>query len=352
MDMILFIFVGVVLGIAVALVLDRMKPRQSEGGVFLQNQLNELSRIVDAKLSSIEGRVGESSASLLDATQRQAGETVRIVRDLSEKLVRLDETNKQVVDFSSSLKNLEAVLTNQKKRGSLGEAGLELILQNMLPPTAYAMQYQFKNGEAVDAAIFVKEKILPIDAKFSLDNYRRLIDETDTVKREQLEKDFKTDLKKRIEETAKYIRIEENTLDFAFMFIPAEGIYYDLLVNEVGAVKSNTSSLIEYAFREKKVIIVSPTTFAAYLQTVMQGLRALQIEESVGQIVKRVGELQRHIVAFDEYMEKLGNAMGTSVNHYNTAYKELKKIDKDIVRIGVDSPGVEPLTLDKPTLDV
>lgn len=350
--MTVYIALGIVIGIVVMLFLDRIRPRQSEGTMFLQNQLNELTRVMDTKLSALEGRFGESAASLLDASQRQTGETVRIVRDVAEKLVRLDETNKQVVDFTSSLKNLEQVLTNQKKRGSLGEAGLELILSNMLPPTAYSLQYQFKNSDKVDAVVFVKDQVLPIDAKFSLDNYRRVIAEQDTVRREELEKEFRNDLKARIDEAAKYIRPDEKTLDFAFMYIPSEGIYYDLLVNEVGALKTNTESLIEYAFHQKKVVIVSPTTFAAYLQTVLQGLRALQIEESAKDIIKRVGELGRHLAAYDEYMRKLGNNLGTAVGQYNSAYGEFKKVDKDIVRIGGAPIGVEPMVLDKPTLDV
>jgi DNA recombination protein RmuC len=132
----------------------------------------------------------------------------------------------------------------------------------------------------------VKDKIIPIDSKFSLENYNKILEEKDELKREIYLKDFRTDLKKRIDETSKYIRPEEGTMEFAFMFIPSEGIYYDLLVNKVGTLKANSVDLIEYAFKEKKVIIVSPTSFYAYLQTVLQGLRALQIEENALEIRK------------------------------------------------------------------
>ena len=195
------------------------------------------------------------------------------------------------------------------------------------------MQYKFTDGDIVDAVVFVKEKIIPIDSKFSLENYNRIVVEKDPIRREELEKAFKNDLKNRIDETSKYIKPKENTMDFAFMFIPAEGIYYDLLINKVGAVKINTSDLIEYAFKEKHVIIVSPTSFLAYLQTVLQGLRALKIEESAMEIRKRVEDLGKHLLAYDEYFKKLGNNLSTTVNSYNTAYKELNKIDKDVVRI-------------------
>jgi DNA recombination protein RmuC len=193
--------------------------------------------------------------------------------------------------------------------------------------------------------------VLSIDSKFSLENYNRLIEEADKATKEALVKKFKVDLKNRIDETSKYIRPAENTMDFAFMFIPSESLYYDLLINKVGTTATNSRDLIEYAFQEKKVIIVSPTSFMAYLQTVLQGLRSLQIEEQAKEIQKRVGELGRHIGAYEGLMQKLGGSLGTSVNHFNNAHKELKKIDKDVVKIADTAPAVEPMILDKPSND-
>jgi DNA recombination protein RmuC len=140
----------------------------------------------------------------------------------------------------------------------------------MFPPENYEMQYKFKNGEIVDAVIKIQGRIIPVDSKFSLENYTKIIEANTDVEREVFEKEFKKDLKKRIDETSKYIRPNEGTMEFAFMFIPSEGIYYDILINKVGAMKINTADLIEYAFKDKHVIIVSPTSFYAYLQTVMQ----------------------------------------------------------------------------------
>ncbi len=217
-----------------------------------------------------------------------------------------------------------------------------------MPPGSYEMQYPFKDGTIVDAIIRVKEKIIPIDSKFSLENYNRIVDERDATERERLEKIFKNDLKTRIDETAKYVKPDEGTMDFAFMFIPAEAIYYDLLVNQVGAIKVDTSSLIEYAFKQKKVIIVSPTSFLAYLQTVLQGLRALQIEESAKEIRKRVEQLGKHLVSYEEYMKKLGSHLGTAVNAYNNAYGEFGKIDKDVVRITGKESEIETAKIEGP----
>ncbi len=307
------------------------------GLLMLQNQLNELTRTLDGKL-------GESTRML----QAQFGESAKIIRDVTERLTKLDETNRQVVNFADQLQNLQDILKNPKQRGILGEYYLETLLKNVMPSGSYQMQYPFKDGTIVDAVVFVKDKIIPIDSKFSLENYNRLVEERDVAERERLEKAFKADLKNRIDETAKYVKPSENTMDFAFMFIPHEAIYYDLLVAQVGAVKVNTRDLIEYAFKEKHVIIVSPTSFLAYLQTVLQGLRALQIEESAKEIRKNVETLGKHLGSYDEYMKKLGNNLGTTVNSYNSAYGELKKIDKDVLRISGEAIGIEAVLLDKP----
>ena len=280
--------------------------------------------------------------------QGQLSESTKIVRDVTEKLTKLDETNKQVLNFSDQLKNLQDILKNPKQRGVLGEYFLEETLKNVLPPNAYQMQYKFKNGDIVDAVVFVKDKIIPVDSKFSLENYERILNENNKEERLKLEKQFKLDLKNRIDETSKYVRPGEKTMDFAFMFIPSEAIYYDLLVNKVGAVKVTTRDLIEYAFKDKHVIIVSPTSFLAYLQTVLQGLRALQIEESAKEIMERVEKLSKHIVNYDEFLRKLGGHLGTTVNTYNTAYKEFKKIDKDVVKITGAESKIEPEIIDKP----
>ena len=321
--------------------------RRAGGGVaegqsllMLQNQLNEITRTLDAKL-------GESTKIL----QSQFGESARIIRDVTEKLVKLDETNRQVVNFADQLQSLQDILKNPKQRGVLGEYYLETLLKNVLPPGSYQMQYEFKDGTIVDAVVFVRDKKIPVDSKFSLENYNRLVEERDAVERERLEKLFKADLKNRIDETAKYVKPAEDTMDFAFMFIPHEAIYYDLLVAQVGAVKVNTRDLIEYAFKEKHVIIVSPTSFLAYLQTVLQGLKALQIEESAKEIRKNVELLGKHLSSYEEYMKKMGSQLGTTVNTYNTAYGELKKVDKDVMKISGAAIGIEPLELERPHSD-
>jgi DNA recombination protein RmuC len=348
---IIFAICIILLAAIVWLVFDMKKKLDSKDGnreatiiqeklAMLLDENRELRRAMDNKLSETHS-----------ANQRQYAQSSKIIGDITEKLTSLEKTNQQVIGFSEQLSNLEKVLKHQKQRGNLGEAGLKLVLENILPPDSFKLQYQFPDNDTVDAAIFTKEGIIPVDAKFSLDNYDRLIHEDDENKKNELENEFKKDLKKRIDETAKYIKPKYNTLEFAFMFIPAEAIYYDLLINEVGAVKVNTRSLIDYAFIEKKVIIVSPTTFSAYLHTVLQGLQALKIEEGAKTIRKNVEALQKHIISYEEYMRKLGSSFSTTVNHYNAAYKELGKIDKDVVKITGGDSAIEPLMLEKPEIE-
>ncbi len=311
------------------------------GFKLILQQMNELARTMDYKL-------GESSKMMQESAHNQFSESQKSLREVAVGLTKLDETNKQVVSFADQLQSLQDILKNPKQRGILGEYYLETLLKNVLPPGSYQMQYPFKDGTIVDAVVFVKDKIIPIDSKFSLENYNRLTEEKDPVERERLEKAFKADLKGRIDETAKYVKSSEGTMDFAFMFIPHEAIYYDLLVSQVGGLKINTRDLIEYAFKEKHVLITSPTSFLAFLQTVLQGLKALQIEESAKEIRKNVEDLQKHLRSYEDYHQKLGNALGTTVNQFNLSSKEFKKIDKDVMRITGVASEFEALALDKP----
>lgn len=318
----------------------------------LKNLSDDITKLKDGLHTQLGERFEKNQSMMMGSLQKQFSDSSKIIAEVTKNLTELKESNKQVMGITDELKVLQNVLSNPKQRGVLGEYYLTQVLENVMPPDRFALQHRFKDGETVDAVIFLdKQKMLPVDSKFSLENYNRILEEKDPTRKEAIIKLFKSDLKTRIDETAKYIRPSEGTMDFAFMFIPSEAIYYDLLINKVGTAHTSARDLIEYAFRDKKVIIVSPTSFMAYLQTVLQGLRGLQIEEQTKEIQLRVGELGRHINTYESYMQKLGVSLGTSVNHYNTAHKELKKIDKDVFRISGTSPAVEPLLLDKPNFD-
>jgi DNA recombination protein RmuC len=356
-----YILVGILLGVGLVLVwfIFGIKKKLDGGGdgekiaalAEGQKMLVEQNKMLMAQNESLRQAMDSKLSETHRTTQNQISQSARQIADVVAGLTKLEETNKQVINFSAQLQNLQDILKNPKQRGILGEYYLKEILENVLPPDSFKLQYAFKNGDIVDAAVFVQKKIIPIDSKFSLENYERIINCREKDERERLEKAFKQDLKNRIDETSKYIRPEDGTMDFAFMFIPSEAIYYDLLVNKVGAIQVNTIDLIQYAIRDKKVIIVSPTSFHAYLQTVLQGLRALKIEESAKYIRSNVEKLGKHIGSFEEFLQKLGNSLSTTVNHYNAAHKEFEKIDKDVVKITDGDRISKSLILEKPRED-
>jgi DNA recombination protein RmuC len=337
---IILIIIGITIGGLVVYLLTRKSAASTTdttGFTLLMQQVADLQKVVDHKLS-------QSEQSMRESMRDQSTQSARIISDITERLTRLDEGNKQVLGFAEGLQQLQDILKNPKQRGVLGEYYLETLLKNILPPSGYTMQYAFPDGTIVDAVVFVKDKVIPVDSKFSLENYNRMVEEREPMRKKELAKLFENDLKNRITETAKYIQPENSTMDFAFMFIPHEAIYYDLLVGSVG-VGEETENLIQRAASKYRVIIVSPTSFLAYLQTVLQGLKAMQIEESAKEIRKRVDELGRHLASYEEYHNKLGTTLKTVVNHYNSASKELKKVDKDVMRIAGTEAALEPLIL-------
>lgn len=339
-----------VLGLLAVLVGQQRLPRpEANASLLLKQDLTKLSdditQLKDGLQKQLTEQMGQSSKQMTAQLQASA----KLITDVTRKLTELDKTNKSVGDIASELKTLQNVLQNPKQRGVLGEYYLEQILKNILPPGSFELQHKLGEGLIVDAVIKIDDKLLPIDSKFSLENYNRLID-CAPEERDGLEKALKEDLKRRIDETSKYIKPGKGTLDQALMFIPSEAIYYDLLANKVGLGSVSGRNLMQYAAADKHVTIVGPSTLSAMLQTIVQGLRSIEIHKDTEKIRKNIEQLSKHLIAHNAYMGKLGNALGTTVNHYNATYKELGKIDRDIVKITDSEPSVEPLLLDKPTL--
>lgn len=302
-------------------------------------------------ISEITDKMRTGDSETRKAFSDQFNSANKLIQEITKEITEVKEGNKQVLGMTEQLSNLEKVLTNQKQRGNWGEGSLELILSNFLQNN-FQMQYGFKNGEAVDAVIFVKDKLLPIDSKFSLDNYQRAIDSQNEDDQKFYAEEFKKDLKLRITETAKYIRENEDTLPMAFMFIPSEAIYYDLLAGEQSRIKINTQNLLEYA-QKQRVFIVSPTSIIAYLNLVWSGIKAFKVEEGAKQIQKKVEDLGRHIQNYEEFYKKLGASLSTTVNHYSKGYDELRKIDKDVYKItdGQVGGNMEVVKIQKPELE-
>ena len=329
---------------------------------FIKKQIeinsNESKKEFESKLDNfVEAFKLESAKNLADQIkdskqdQKNMSDTLEKV---TKELEKIKGTNEQVLTFANQMKTLEKILGNQKQRGILGEIQLENLLANVLPPELFQMQYSFNNNEAVDAIIKVGEFVIPIDAKFSLDNYNKMIesDETDVERLNDLERKFKNDIKNRIDETSKYIKPNEGTVDYAYMFIPADGLYQDLLNNKVGSLKINQRDLVSYAY-QKKVMIVSPMSLFPMLQVTSKALNNMKVEESIQEIQMNIEKLGDHLKAYLTYHEKLGNSLSTVVNHYNVSNKEFKKIDKDITKLTSNkaSIGIETESLERPLIE-
>lgn len=353
-DMIIAVIVlgMLVLGLGAYIVLTARKPAPSSDANMMLKQdmtaLNEgLQKLNDGLKDHLTTRLDKNQ----DQMNQQFKASASIIREVTVKLTELDKTNSRVGDIATELKSLQNVLQNPKQRGVLGEFYLEQILQNVLPPGSFSLQYKISEGNIVDAVVHLDGKVLPIDSKFSLENYNRLIDATPET-RPALEKAFKEDLKRRIDETAKYIQPKKGTLDQAMMFIPSEAIYYDLLANKVGATGVSGRDLMEYAVVDKHVSIVGPSTLSAMLQVIVQGLKSMEIQKDTEVIRKNIEALQKHLVSYDGYFKRVGSSLGATVGHYNNASKELGRIDKDIVKIsGIGDPVIEAETIDRPLSD-
>jgi len=345
------IILGIVtLALLVLIMTSSKKSDNNQSSLMLKQDLTTLNEQMNALREGLQGHLTERLDKNQESMSKQLEASAQLIKDVTERLTKLDETNKRVVDVADELKSLQNVLQNPKQRGVLGEFYLEQILQNQLPPGSYELQHKLGEGLIVDAVIRLDGKTLPIDSKFSLENYNRLLDAKGTA-RELLEKQFKEDLKRRIDETSKYIQPKKGTLDQALMFIPSEAIYYDLLANKVGAGGVNGRDLMQYAAVDKKVTIVGPSTLSAMLQVIVQGLRSLEIQKDTELIRKNVEQLQKHLVGYDGYFKKIGVSLGATVGHYNNASKELGRIDKDIVKIAASESVIETLLLEKPQDD-
>jgi DNA recombination protein RmuC len=347
------ILVAIILGFGVVIFVltQKMKELKDESATGLLKQdmtnLNEgLSKLNDGLKDHLTQRLDKNNEQMT----KQYEASAKIIKDVTQKLTELDRTNARVGDIAGELKSLQNVLQNPKQRGVLGEFYLSQILENMLPPGSFKLQYKLGEGLIVDAIVMLGDKILPIDSKFSLENYNRLVEATGDS-RKLLEKAFKEDLKRRIDETSKYIQTKKGTLDQAMMFIPSEAIYYDLLANKVGETGVSGRDLMQYAAVDKHVSIVGPSTLAAMLQVIGQGLKSFEIQKDTEVIRKNIEQLQKHLLAYDAHYKKIGNSLSATVGHYNNASRELGKIDKDIVKIGGGETAIEALLIDKPSSD-
>jgi len=310
----------------------------------------ESRKEIEQKLNDINRGINSFQKNSKEDMHKQFSSSNKIIKEVTSELEKIKGTNEKVLGFANQMRTLERILGNQKQRGILGEIQLQNLLANVLPPELFQMEYNFKNGETVDAIVRVGDFIIPIDAKFSLDNYNKMIESSDQNEIYELEKKFKKDIAQRIDETSKYIRPNEKTTDYAYMFIPADGLYQDLLNSRVGSLQINSKDLVDHAY-SKKVMIVSPMSLFPMLQITVKALHNLKVEKSIEDILKNIQKLSNHLNSYKDSHDRLGKTISTAVNHYNKSSNEFKKIDKDVTRISGNSIDFNTHYIEKPNIN-
>jgi DNA recombination protein RmuC len=276
------------------------------------------------------GQVGSGVA-------QQLQHVTSVVGQVQGSLGRLGEVTQQVLDVGKNIAGLEQILKSPKVRGGLGEMLLESLLAQMLPREHYVLQHGFSTGDRVDAAVRIGDRLVPVDAKFPLENFRRMLEETDEDKRRQMRRAFARDVKARVDEIAKkYILPDEGTFDFALMYVPAENVYYEIVVRDE---KSEDEPLLAYALG-RRVIPVSPNSFYAYLQTILLGLKGLRIERNAAEIMAALGRLQGDLGKFREHFDVVGRHLTNARNKYDEAGAALARFETKLE--GLEGKGEQP----------
>jgi DNA recombination protein RmuC len=291
-----------------------------DSGAQLAERNAEVDRRLGAVVETLDRRLGELDTKV-DRRLETASQTTS---QIHERLGKVDHATAQMLERAKDLSRLEQALRPPKARGGFGELLLANLLRDHLPPDAYRLQHGFRSGERVDAVIRV-EKLVPVDAKFPLDNFSRLLESEDDAQRALYEKAFARDLKGHVDAIAgKYIRPEEGTYDFALMYLPAEAVYYELVCGKTGA-------LLSYALG-RRVFPVSPTTFNAYLQVIALGLKGLQIEQHAHEVMAYCSELQKDFARFKEDFDLVGTHLGRAQSKFGEAERRLDRFEGKLER--------------------
>jgi DNA recombination protein RmuC len=323
-DVILILFLGA--GVAALLALLGRALLRELGGLRADSSahLAERNAEVDLRLQGLVETMDRRLSELDTKVDRRLESASETTSKIHERLGKVDEATTQMLERAKDLARLEQALRPPKARGGFGELLLENLLRDRLPPSAYDMQHTFDSGERVDAIVRA-DRMIPVDSKFPLDNYLRLADAESDDERQLAERQFARDVKQHIDAIgAKYIRPDEGTYDFAFMYIPVEAVYYELACGKTGA-------LLSYA-HERRVFPVSPTTFTAYLQVIALGLRGMQIEEHAHEVMAYVAELQRDFDRFSDDFDKIGTHLGHAQSKYHEAGKRLDRLETKLER--------------------
>lgn len=342
--LIVFVIAG-----AIWLAIRFKKPVQDQSVSLFQQQLENLRENLRQTLVDNTNQVTLQLKNNIEAmlnTNKTVGDRLdtaaKVVSDLSVKMTKVEDVSKRMLEVGKDIASLQQILKAPKLRGSFGEYLLADLLSQMLPQDNYELQYGFKNGERVDAVIKTAQGIVPIDAKFPLESFQRLIATNDEDEKKQHRKEFITQVKKHITDISqKYIKPGEGTFDFALMYIPAENVYYEVITK--GEEFAETTTIAEFAFA-KKVFPVSPNSFYAYLNTILVGLRGMQVEKNVKKILVELGRLKKRFDAFTEDFDKIGAHITNANSAYSKAGKHLEHFEGKLNSIdtpALDDAGVE-----------
>lgn len=336
-NLLLLTVIGVIF-ILILIFINRKKGDDS-GTLMLQQRIDNLNSQMLQQLNAITQQVNErlreNTETVLN-TNKTVGDRLdnaaRVVNDVNKRLGQLDEANRHIYEVGKDIASLQEILKAPKLRGGLGELFLGDLLSQILPPAHYSLQYAFKTGEKVDAAILLRDsRIVPVDSKFPLENFKRMLETEDQNEKTAANKMFINDVKKHIDKIAKlYILPDEGTFDFALMYIPAENVYYETIVRGEGE-----HNLMHYAY-DKKVIPVSPNTFYVYLQSILLGLRGLQIERGAKEILQNISRLRVDFNKFSEDFELVGTHLSRARNSYEESTKRLGRFGEKLVSASSD----------------
>ena len=317
---------------------------------LIQNQINASIQQATQNVEALRSSLGKSIQGLTEQVSRSISETnksvgdrldntTKIIGDVRQQLGQLEESSRRMAEVGKDISKLQDILQPPKLRGSLGELFLAELLANILPADHYTLQYQFKGGETVDAVIRLHLGLVPIDAKFPLENFKRILSSAGSEEHKAARKSFISDVKGHIDAIAdKYIRMDENTFDFALMYIPAENVYYETIIkdDEFG----NEMALFNYALK-KRVIPVSPNSFYAYLQTIILGLKGMRVEEHSREILENLARLEKEFNSFAEAFKLVGQHLDNSTKKYAEAQKRFGKLESNVERIDGLARGLE-----------
>jgi DNA recombination protein RmuC len=286
---------------------------------MVNQQLGQITLQVNNQLGQVAQQLNKSTGDLNVRLDNAA----RVVQEVSKSLGSLSEATKKVFEVGKDISSLQEILRSPKLRGGLGELFLGDLLTQIFPPAYFSLQHKFKSGEAVDAVIRLGNNLVPVDAKFPLENFKRVVESTSEDDRKAAKRKFIADVKKHIDSIAgKYILPDEGTFDFALMYIPAENVYYELIIKDEAV--DTEKGLLNYAFA-KRVIPVSPNSFYAYLQTILLGLKGMHVEEQAQEILKNLARLSGDIVRFKDDFELVGKHLTNAKAKYDEADKRLQK---------------------------